>query len=301
MSSLHLESGSCQRSIYPEAFAPLQFRGSRLELLTAMAASVEAENESRGAPVSCPAPRAVFPRSTAKTTKWRVLVIEDHEDMAQLIKMHLVEDLPSDVTTASDGSTGLADALSGDYDLVVLDLWLPDVDGLTVCREIRATDDSVPILVVTGRASEADRVVGLELGADDYLTKPFHVGELVARVRALLRRAKMNVIPGDQFRSGVLRVRDVSIDPSTRRVVVAGREITLTPKEFALLHLLASHPGRVFSRAQLLESVWHTGYSGYGHTVDCHVNRLREKLAAPHSEDPRYIAAVWGVGYKFAD
>lgn len=300
MSSLHLETCGHQGALHKEALAQLEPRASRIDRSAAMPNLVEAGDESRGASVSYPAPRAVFPRSAAGGGKWHVLLIEDHDDTAQLMKMHLVEDLPSEVTIAPEGSAGLTGALSGDYDLVVLDLRLPDVDGLTVCREIRAADDSIPILVVTGRASEVDRIVGLELGADDYLSKPFHVGELVARVRALFRRVRRNIISGDHSAVGVLRARDVSIDPSTRRVVVAGREITLTPKEFALLHLLASHPGKVFSRAELLQSVWRTGYSGYGHTVDCHVNRLRAKLAASHAEDPCYIVAVWGVGYKFA-
>lgn len=299
MSSLYVESRSHQESIHKEALVPLEPRAGRIYRL-ASSTVVEAESETRGAPVSNPARRALFPGPAAKTRKWHVLLIEDHDDTAQLIKMHLVEDLPGEVTIASEGSAGLMGAVSGNYDVVVLDLRLPDMDGLTVCREIRATDRSIPILVVTGRASEVDRIVGLELGADDYLSKPFHVGELVARVRALLRRAQRNIASGDQLAAGVLRVRDVSIDPSARRVAVAGRDIALTPKEFALLHLLASHPGKVFSRAELLQSVWRTRYSGYGHTVDCHVNRLRAKLAAPHAEDPCYIVAVWGVGYKFA-
>ena len=231
-----------------------------------------------------------------RTDRARVLVVEDDEDIAQLIKLHL-EDLPGKVTTVSDGEAGLSKALTGAYDLVVLDVRLPGRSGLDVCQTLRAQGVLSPILVVSAKSADVDRIVGLELGADDYLPKPFNVAELVARARALLRRNAyaQRAAPGP----AVLRVSDVVIDPAQRKVSIGAKDIDLTSTEFDLLFLLARNRGRVFTRAQILEAVWKSPCEQYEHNVNCHINRLRLKLEA-NPRSPRYILTVWSVGYKFA-
>lgn len=225
----------------------------------------------------------------------RVLVVEDDEEIAELIKVHL-EDLPGKVTTVSDGEAGLSEALTGAYDLIVLDVRLPARSGLDVCQTLRAQGVLSPILVVSAKSADVDRIVGLELGADDYLPKPFNVAELVARARALLRRGAyaQRATPG----AAVLRVSDLAIDAAQRKVSVGAKEIELTSTEFDLLFLLARNRGRVFTRAQILEAVWKSPYEQYEHNVNCHINRLRLKLES-NPRSPRYILTVWGVGYKF--
>lgn len=221
-----------------------------------------------------------------------MLVVEDEPDVAQLIRLHL-EDLPAQVAVAAEGMNGLEEARSERYDLIVLDVRLPLLNGLEICRYLRAAGNGVPLIIVSARASEAERVAGLELGADDYLGKPFSVAELVARARALLRRAK-------QADSAVaIEIGDLSIDTVRREVRLGNRDVSLTPKEFALLHMLAKEPGRVFTKTELLESIWQLPYEGYEHSVTCHVNRLRNKIERDPRE-PRYIVTVWGVGYKLA-
>ncbi len=225
-----------------------------------------------------------------------VLVIEDNRDIAELVALHL-RDEGYAVTLADDGRAGLALAQGGAFDLLVLDLMLPGLDGLSICREIRAQERYLPILMLTAKSSELDRVLGLELGADDYLTKPFSIRELVARVKALLRRqAALAPVPtGAVISSGGLH-----IDSDRRQVSVDGRDIELTAREFDLLLHFARHPGRVFSRAQLLDQVWGYGHEGYEHTVNSHINRLRNKIEQDPAA-PRYVLTVWGVGYKFAE
>lgn len=230
----------------------------------------------------------------------RILVIEDEQDLAALLVLHLSE-LPAQVEVAHDGRRGLALALKERWDAIVLDLRLPQLGGLDVCREIRAQAAHVPILMLTARATELDRVLGLELGADDYLTKPFSVMELQARIKALLRRAaqtspatRAEAEPQpDKISAGALRV-----DRAQRRAWLADEEIALTPREFDLLWHFARHPGRAFTRAELLASVWGYGHEGYDHTVNSHINRLRAKLGDERA-DARYIHTVWGVGYRF--
>lgn len=227
-----------------------------------------------------------------------VLVIEDDRDIAELVALHLRDD-GFEVELAADGETGLAAARDGGHDLVVLDLMLPGLDGLSVCRELRAGGRHIPVLMLTARSSEMDRVVGLELGADDYLTKPFSVRELVARVRALLRRVDA-LGRGGAEASERITVGGLAIDTGKRRVSVDGEEVELTAKEFDLLLHLASHPGRVYSRTQLLDQVWGYNHAGYEHTVNSHINRLRGKVEADPAK-PRYVLTVWGVGYKLAE
>ena len=229
----------------------------------------------------------------------RVLVVEDDREIAELVRLHLV-DLGCAVDIANDGAAGLARAQAQRYDLVILDVMLPGLDGLEICKRLRAGADYLPILMTTSKASELDRVLGLELGADDYLTKPFSVGELVARVKALFRRVDAMAAAAAKPPPAALNAGELSIDLVRRVVTLAGREVELTAKEFDLLAHFAAHPGRVFNRAQLLDKVW--GYSniGYEHTVNSHINRLRAKIEQDPAK-PRYILTVWSVGYKFAE
>lgn len=228
-----------------------------------------------------------------------VLVIEDDANLAQLVRMH-VEDLGCQTVRAEDGGAALAAWEAGGIDLVILDLMLPDMDGLSVCRHMRASGAHVPILILTARSSEADRVLGLDLGADDYLAKPFGVAELQARIKALFRRVDAFSEGNGSGRSGVLVHEDLVIDPARRKVEIAGQPVDLTAREFDLLHHFASHPGLVFTRAQLLDKVWGYTYDGYEHTVNTHINRLRAKIESDPAH-PRYIQTIWGIGYRFAE
>jgi DNA-binding response OmpR family regulator len=231
----------------------------------------------------------------------RVLLIEDDRDIAELVQLHL-RDEGYEVDYRNDGSEGLAAAKGGTYDLLVLDLMLPGTDGLTICRELRTGERYLPILMLTAKSSELDRVLGLELGADDYLTKPFSIRELVARVKALLRRAEaMATRESPTAATGqILQCGELHIDPERRSVEVGGKAVELTAKEFDLLYYFAQHPGRVYSRIQLLDQVWGYGHEGYEHTVNSHINRLRGKIENDPA-NPRYILTVWGVGYKFTE
>jgi DNA-binding response OmpR family regulator len=232
-----------------------------------------------------------------------ILVIEDEQDIAALIALHL-SDLPAEVTLAHDGLRGLELALAQSWDAIVLDLRLPGLGGLDLCREVRAQTAHVPILMLTARSSELDRVLGLELGADDYLSKPFSVLELQARMKALLRRSAVTAarVEGDEgaaaHKPTQLEEGSLRIDRVQRRSWLAGAELTLTPREFDLLWHFAQHPGRVFTRSELLAQVWGYGHDGYDHTVNSHINRLRSKLGEERAE-AGFIHTVWGVGYRF--
>jgi DNA-binding response OmpR family regulator len=225
----------------------------------------------------------------------RILVIEDERDIAELIRLHL-EDLNYTLTIAHDGNTGLREASTGSWDLLILDLRLPGIDGLEVCRRLRQNSMSAPILMLTSKSSELDRVVGLEIGADDYVTKPFSVLELIARVKAILRRAELSrqSRTGDM---GSVKVGNVTLDPASRAATIRGEPIDLTAREFDLLLHFAANPGRVFRRLELLDSVWGYGHDGYEHTVNSHINRLRAKIETDPAH-PELIVTVWGVGYK---
>lgn len=227
----------------------------------------------------------------------RILVVEDNVDLARLVSLHL-RDLGCQVESVDDGAKALARARAGDIDLIVLDLMLPGMDGLELCRQLRGERSYTPILMLTAKSSELDRVVGLEVGADDYLTKPFSVRELLARVKAIFRR--MEAIAGELAPGRPLRFDGLHVDPDRREVRLEGRPVDLTAKEFDLLVQFASHPGRVYTRSQLLDLVWGYSHSGYEHTVNSHINRLRRKLEEETTQ-PRYILTVWGVGYKFND
>jgi two-component system alkaline phosphatase synthesis response regulator PhoP len=228
-----------------------------------------------------------------------VLVIEDDPDIADVVAMNL-RDLGMRAERAADGREGLAKALAGGYDLVILDLMLPHVDGTTVCSRLRAKDPHLPILMLTARAEEPDRVLGLELGADDYVTKPFSVRELMARVRALLRRAGAERSPSAVRDAARIEAGELVIECDKRKVTRAGKTVELTAKEFDLLALFARNPGRAFSRTDLLRLVWGYQFEGYEHTVNTHINRLRAKIERDPGR-PRYLRTVWGIGYRFAE
>ena len=231
----------------------------------------------------------------------RVLVIEDDPDLRRLVRLHL-EDLGCEVEAAGTGREGLAKLEALPPDLVVLDLMLPDIDGLEICRRVRESESWIGVLMLTARSSETDRVLGLEIGADDYLTKPFSVLEFRARVKALFRRGDALAGGGadDDQETTPIQAGDLRIDVTRRQVDRGGERIELTAREFELLLEFARHPGRVFTRAQLLDRVWGYGHEGYEHTVNSHINRLRGKIESD-PRDPRFILTVWGVGYKFGD
>ncbi len=229
----------------------------------------------------------------------RILIIEDNAELAQLLAVHL-RDLAYEVDIAGDGTEGLAKAQRTLYDLILLDLMLPGLNGLDICRRIREKPPYVPIIMLTSRSSETDRVVGLEVGADDYVTKPFSVMELIARVKAMFRRVEHLRQNAKRPAAGRVEAGDLVIDPERRTVTLRGAPVDLTAKEFDLLLYFASRPGRVFTRSQLLDAVWGYGHDGYEHTVNSHINRLRAKIEENPSQ-PRYVLTVWGVGYKFAE
>ncbi|MEO0424549.1 MAG: response regulator transcription factor [Pseudomonadota bacterium] len=225
----------------------------------------------------------------------RILIIEDEPDIARLLRLHLRE-LAEDPQIANDGSEGLRLALASRWDLILLDLRLPGVDGLEICRRLRQQPYYVPIVMLTSKSGEGDRVSGLDIGADDYITKPFSIPELLARIKAIFRRVEL-LERGDEPASE-LRAGELQIDLDRREVHVGDKAIDLTAKEFDLLTHFARAPGKVFTRAQLLDSVWGYGHDGYEHTVNTHINRLRAKVE-PDPSNPTYVMTVWGVGYKF--
>lgn len=228
----------------------------------------------------------------------RFLVVEDELDIANLIKLHL-QDFHADIIHVDRGDVALQKAINERWDLMILDLRLPGIDGLDVCRELRSKGIEFPIMMLTARTTELDRVLGLELGADDYLTKPFSSLELTARVKALLRRSerKHNRIANDNEH---LQIKHISIDKLQRRVLAHTTLVELTAREFDLLWFFANNQGRVFRRTELLDSVWGYGHDGYEHTVNSHINRLRAKIESDPA-NPQLLLTVWGVGYKFCE
>lgn len=229
----------------------------------------------------------------------RILVVEDQQDIADLIAMHL-RDLGHAVDCVEDGRKGWEAARTGRYDLVVLDVMLPGRDGLDVLKSLRMERIDTPVLMLTARSTEIDRVLGLELGADDYLTKPFSIPELQARVKAILRRLERRPAGGAGPGGERIKAGDLEIDELSREVRLHGFPVQLTAKEFDLLAFFARHPGRAFTRMQLLDAVWGTSFEGYEHNVNTHINRLRSKIEADPA-NPRYVLTVRGVGYRFTD
>jgi DNA-binding response OmpR family regulator len=230
-----------------------------------------------------------------------ILVAEDQTDIRELIALNL-RNAGYEVTTVGDGPAALASQNEQASDLLILDLMMPGLDGLEVCKALRARGRSSPILMLTAKATELDRVLGLELGADDYLTKPFSLAELLARVKALLRRADLlrAAQSSTQAQPSSLRNGDLEIQPTKRQVRWRGEALAFTALEFDLLLYFASHPGHVFSRAQLLNAVWGYTHDGYEHTVTTHINRLRAKLEADPMR-PQLILTVRGAGYKMRE
>jgi DNA-binding response OmpR family regulator len=231
----------------------------------------------------------------------RVLVVEDDADIGRLVTLQLAE-LGCDSRLIGDGVTALSEAQAGHYDLVILDIMLPRLDGLQICRRLRDQERYTPILMLTAKSSEIDRVLGLELGADDYLTKPFSMLELAARVKGVFRRAEQAAAArkADTPEAQLIEQDGLRIDLQRHEAQVGGQQVELTAKEFELLACFARCPGRVFTRAQLLDQVWGYSHSGYEHTVNSHINRLRNKIERDPG-NPDFIQTVWGVGYKFAD
>jgi DNA-binding response OmpR family regulator len=232
------------------------------------------------------------------TSPRRVLLVEDDAHIADLLSLHL-RDEGLEVVHCARGDDGLRELERGGWDALVLDLMLPGVDGLEICRRARAMTRYTPIIIISARSSEVHRILGLELGADDYLAKPFSVLELVARVKALLRRVDA-LARNAQLDTGSLSVAGLSVDPIAREVKLDGRRVDLTPREFDLLYFFARQPGKVFSRMDLLNAVWGYQHEGYEHTVNTHINRLRAKIEADPAQ-PARILTVWGRGYKFAE
>ncbi|WP_075183325.1 response regulator transcription factor [Pantoea sp. 1.19] len=225
-----------------------------------------------------------------------LLVVEDDCHIAELLQLHL-QDEGFRVTHAADGERGMALLEQGGWDALILDLMLPGIDGLEICRRARNMTRYTPIIMISARSSEVHRVLGLELGADDYLAKPFSMLELVARVKALFRRQEAM---GKNLRldAGLLTLGELQIDPIAREVRLSQQSVDLTPREFDLLFHFARHPGKVFSRLQLLDLVWGYQHDGYEHTVNTHINRLRVKIERDPAA-PERILTVWGKGYKF--
>ncbi len=228
----------------------------------------------------------------------RILLVDDEPNLRHTVSYNLRRE-GHEVLAVADGESALATARAQAVDLVILDLMLPGIDGLEVCRRLRERN-AVPIIMLTARDSEVDRVVGLEMGADDYLAKPFSMRELLARVKAVLRRADLARAAAEAQAPDRIQADGLTIRLSHRRVEVDGVEVALKPREFDLLAFLARHPGQVFSRAQLLAQVWGYDYAGDTRTVDVHVRSLRTKLG-DRADTPRWLETVWGVGYRFRE
>jgi DNA-binding response OmpR family regulator len=227
----------------------------------------------------------------------RVLIVEDCPDLGDVLPFHF-RDAGYEVDLATGGRSGLQMARSGNYRIVILDLSLPEIDGLEICRSLRQTGAETSVLMLTARSSEIDRVLGLEMGADDYLTKPFSIRELLARVKAIIRRSQPDLYRSLLQEASTLKRGRLTVNTGERSTRIGDRAVDLTAKEFDLLLHFVRYPGHVFTRAQLLDRVWGYSHLGYEHTVNSHINRLRAKIEED-PRDPRFILTVWGVGYKF--
>ena len=230
---------------------------------------------------------------------YKVLIVEDDPDIYNLLEIHL-KDLDCQTKVANNGRAGFDLAMEKPFDLIILDIMLPEMDGVTVCQKLRALDNFTPILMLTAKSEEIDKVLGLESGADDYLTKPFGIREFIARVKAILRRQQQSKKERNGSTVKSYDFEGLQIDIDKRKVTYQEKRIDLTPKEFDLLVLLAQNPGRSYDRDQLLRLVWGYEFNGYEHTVNSHINRLRAKIE-PELDKPKYILTTWGVGYRFND
>ncbi|MDO6820323.1 MULTISPECIES: response regulator transcription factor [Zobellia] len=223
-----------------------------------------------------------------------ILIIEDDPEIIKLLEIHLT-DLIYKTSKAMDGAQGLLMALNHDYDLILLDLTLPSMDGVEICKKLRA-EKNTPVIMLTAKSEEIDRVLGLEIGADDYITKPFSIRELLARIKAVMRRTDAQQVKEEN--TATIGYEGLFIDIDKRKVLLNDKKIELSPKEFELLVLMASNPGRNYSRTELLNMIWGYNFEGYEHTVNSHINRLRAKIESDMA-NPTYILTTWGVGYKF--
>lgn len=224
----------------------------------------------------------------------QILIIEDDPEIIKLLEIHLT-DLIYSTSKATDGEEGLRMALENDYDLILLDLTLPTMDGVEICKKLRKKKNT-PVIMLTAKSEEIDRVLGLEMGADDYITKPFSIRELLARVKAVIRRTDASKL--EKENSSAISAEGLLIDIDKRKVVLDDKRVELSPKEFELLVLMASNPGRNYTRTELLDMIWGYNFEGYEHTVNSHINRLRAKIESDMA-NPTYILTTWGVGYKF--
>jgi DNA-binding response OmpR family regulator len=227
-----------------------------------------------------------------------LLLVEDELELGRLVKRHL-EEAGYRVEHVATGEAAIQLATQQEFDLVLLDLMLPGIDGIEVCQRLRGQNNYTPILMLTARATEVDKVLGLEMGADDYLTKPFGLQELVARVRAMFRRIDQLSASSSSVKAILTLGDDVRLDQNSREVWIRGKPVVLTRKEFDLLLHFVQNPGRAYTRAQLLDAVWGYNQEGDEHAVNCHINRLRAKIEIVPS-DPKLLLTVWGVGYKFS-
>lgn len=228
-----------------------------------------------------------------------VLIVEDDKDISGLIEIHL-KDMGLETMIIDHGGDALEVALKMKFDIILLDVMLPGKDGLEICRTLRGSGVKTPILMLTARSEEIDKVLGLEMGADDYLTKPFSVRELTARVKAMLRRVELMSTPEKEPDAEILYFNELVVDKNKRKVMLFDERIDLTPKEFDLLALMATNPGTSYSRERLLKLIWGYEFDGYEHTVNSHINRLRVKIEKDLSK-PKYILTTWGIGYRFND
>src|SRR5256884_7995827 len=236
--------------------------------------------------------------AAAPAPKTSLLIIEDDDNISTAIEEYFSR-AGYTVNAASDGIAGIETATRNRPDVVLLDLMLPKMDGLAVCKELRMKNPQMPILMLTAKDDVVDKVLGLEMGADDYITKPFSLRELEARIKSVLRRTRAVAATDGQDEAAILR-GNLRIDPVRREVMIGERHVELTPKEFDLLKLFAANPGRVFPRKYLLEKIWDYSYEGYDRTIDSHINRLRAKIEE-NPENPQMVLTVWGIGYKFSD
>jgi DNA-binding response OmpR family regulator len=228
----------------------------------------------------------------------QILIIEDDREMSEVLEIHLLE-IGFKVIKSRNGLNGIEIVKNSQIDLIILDWYLPGMNGIDICKEVRRMNGYIPIFMLTAEPDEAYKIVGLEIGADDCLAKPFNVRELVARVKAIFRRIEA-VNQQEEIQKQNLNYGELLIDALKIKVMIRGKRVKLTPKEYELLYLLASHPGRTYTRNNLLELVWGYLYSGYEHTVNSHINRLRSKIENDPS-NPEYILTTWGLGYRFSD
>ncbi|MDN5201723.1 response regulator transcription factor [Fulvivirgaceae bacterium BMA10] len=230
----------------------------------------------------------------------RVLVIEDDKNIGELLEIHL-KDSFYEPTIINHGTEGCQLAKQNNFDLIILDIMLPGMDGIQICRELRGEKILTPILMLTAKTEEIDKVIGLECGADDYLTKPFSLRELMARVKAIFRRIEsLSEAKRQPNEKQLLTFEELTVDLDKRTVTAHNQRIELTPKEFDLLVLLATNPGKTYTRERILNKVWGYEFDGYDHTVNSHINRLRAKIETDVS-NPKFILTAWGVGYRFSD